>query len=117
VALVEAPGDIRLEGVDAAVEKTMTWLRAFPDGQIKVENEVANADWVAQRLIFEAISDTVAVMRSGRIVEQGRAGELYARPKSDYTKALLAAVPVPDPERMLHRKAERRRLRAAVAQG
>jgi oligopeptide transport system ATP-binding protein len=65
--------------------------------------------------VVRAISDTIAVMRNGRIVEQGPAGELYTRPKSDYTKALLAAVPVPDPERMLHRKAERRRLRAAIA--
>ena len=43
------------------------------------------------------ISDTVAVMYLGEIVEHGPADEVFAAPMHPYTRALLAAVPVPDP--------------------
>jgi oligopeptide transport system ATP-binding protein len=60
--------------------------------------------------VVRSMSDTIAVMREGVIVEQGPAERVYTRPESDYTRALLAAVPVPDPERMQERKLERRRV-------
>jgi peptide/nickel transport system ATP-binding protein len=43
--------------------------------------------------VVEYIADFVAVMRAGRIEEQGACGEVLARPTRDYTRALLAAVP------------------------
>jgi len=43
------------------------------------------------------ISDTIAVMYLGEIVEQGPAEEIFREPAHPYTKALLDAVPVPDP--------------------
>ncbi|NQX66887.1 ABC transporter ATP-binding protein [Paenibacillus alba] len=43
------------------------------------------------------ISDRVAVMYKGRIVELAESEELYANPLHAYTKSLLAAIPVPDP--------------------
>jgi ABC-type oligopeptide transport system ATPase subunit len=61
------------------------------------------------------MSDTIAVMREGKIVEQGPAGRVYTRPEGDYTRALLAAVPVADPERVRERKAARRLLPATLA--
>ena len=64
--------------------------------------------------VVRGMSDTIAVMHEGRIVEQGPAEDVYTNPQSDYTRALLAAVPVPDPERMRARKAERRRLEPAL---
>jgi ABC-type oligopeptide transport system ATPase subunit len=65
--------------------------------------------------VVRGMSDTIAVMREGKIVEQGPAGRVYTRPESDYTRALLAAVPVADPERMRERKAARRLLPATLA--
>jgi ABC-type oligopeptide transport system ATPase subunit len=47
----------------------------------------------------------------------GDASQVYNNPQQDYTKALLAAVPVPDPRRMRERKRERRKLAHAVAEG
>ena len=43
--------------------------------------------------VVEYIADSVAVMRAGRIVEQGAAAEVLSRPQHDYTRTLLAAVP------------------------
>jgi oligopeptide transport system ATP-binding protein len=60
--------------------------------------------------VVRHISDRIAVMNHGKIVEQGTADQVCESPKDDYTKKLLAAVPIPDP-----RESRERRERASSA--
>ena len=50
------------------------------------------------------ISDRIAVMYRGRIVEMGSAECVYTNPQHAYTKSLLSAIPLPDPREEKNRK-------------
>lgn len=47
--------------------------------------------------VVRHLSDRVAVMRQGRIVEIGERDQIFDRPQHEYTRTLLAAIPIPDP--------------------
>ncbi|TSD94788.1 dipeptide ABC transporter ATP-binding protein [Gordonia rubripertincta] len=49
--------------------------------------------------VVEQISDTVAVMHNGRVVEAGPASQILHDPETDYTRSLLAAIPPEVPQR------------------
>ena len=58
--------------------------------------------------VVDRLADRVAVLRNGTLQEIGTRDEVLRNPQTDYTRRLVAAVPVPDP-------AEQRRRRAASA--
>ncbi|WP_418061381.1 dipeptide ABC transporter ATP-binding protein [Pimelobacter simplex] len=49
--------------------------------------------------VVHQVADRVAVLRAGQVVEEGPVGAVFTRPREDYTRRLLDAVPVPDPNR------------------
>ena len=61
--------------------------------------------------VIRHISDYVCVMHLGKIVEQGDTEEVFTNPQDPYTKALLSAIPIPDP------KVERTRERLVYKDG
>jgi oligopeptide/dipeptide ABC transporter ATP-binding protein len=57
--------------------------------------------------VVRQVSDRIAVMYAGRVVEIGPAREIYRRPAHPYTQLLLRSVPIPDPELERRRRASR----------
>jgi len=81
-AVVEAPGDVRVEGREATTEYAMAWLRAFPDARITVHNELVDGDWVAQEFTFEGTHEDTLSSPNGDIPAthkrlQGRAVQVF----------------------------------------
>ena len=57
--------------------------------------------------VVNDVADTVGVLRAGKLVEFGPAAKVFASPTADYTRRLVAAVPIPDPVRQRERRAQR----------
>ncbi|WP_427129998.1 ABC transporter ATP-binding protein [Pseudarthrobacter sp. S9] len=63
--------------------------------------------------VVDVLADRICVMQRGRIVEQGTRDQILRNPQEIYTQRLLAAVPLPDPDK----QRERRELRAQLLAG
>ena len=63
--------------------------------------------------VVDIVAHDVAVMSLGQLVEVGTTAEVLSAPRHPYTRALLAAVPVPDPAAQRERREERAALLAA----
>jgi peptide/nickel transport system ATP-binding protein len=57
--------------------------------------------------VVEMLSDRIAVMKDGLLVEQGSVEDILLHPKKEYTRQLIAAVPVPDPAEQARRRGAR----------
>ncbi|MDA2811304.1 ABC transporter ATP-binding protein [Nocardiopsis sp. RSe5-2] len=62
--------------------------------------------------VVRQVSDRVAVMKKGRVVELSDSDSVYEDPQDEYTRSLLNAAPVLDPDEAREHRAERVRLRA-----
>lgn len=54
--------------------------------------------------VVKHISDRIAIMYLGNIVEESTGDAIYAEPRHPYTQSLISAIPVPDPHRQQHRE-------------
>ncbi len=57
--------------------------------------------------VVEILAQRIAVMQNGSLVELGSVEQILMSPEQPYTRRLLAAVPVPDPDRQQLRRVER----------
>lgn len=71
-----------------------------------ISHDIAVVRHIAQRTL---------VMYLGEVVELGDTEQVVERPQHEYTKKLIAAVPVPDPKLEMERREERRRMRREAA--
>ena len=70
--IFEAPGGVRVEGAEAATEYAMSWLNAFPDARITVQNQVVAGDWVAEQFTFTGTHKETLSGPGGEIPPTGR---------------------------------------------
>ncbi|MFF2197460.1 dipeptide ABC transporter ATP-binding protein [Streptomyces sp. NPDC058157] len=95
--------DEPVSALDVTTQAQVTALLA----EIQRELGIALVFIAHDLAVVRQVSDRVAVMRAGRIVEEGPVDEVYGRPAHPYTRQLLGAVPVLDPRLAARRRSAR----------
>jgi oligopeptide/dipeptide ABC transporter ATP-binding protein len=95
--------DEPVSALDLSIQSQVLYLLVALRAELKLSYLFISHDLA----VIRYISDRVAVMYLGQIVELADVDQLYAQPAHPYTQALLSAIPQPDPER--------RRSRAVLA--
>ncbi|WP_371527338.1 ABC transporter ATP-binding protein [Streptomyces sp. NBC_01283] len=101
--------DEPVSALDVTTQAQVTALLA----ELQREHGLALVFIAHDLAVVRQVSDRIAVMRQGRIVEHGTVDEVYGAPQQAYTRQLLAAVPALDPEAAARRRTARRELAAA----
>ncbi|MEU3738989.1 ABC transporter ATP-binding protein [Streptomyces sp. NPDC032198] len=101
--------DEPVSALDVTTQAQVTGLLA----ELQREHGLALVFIAHDLAVVRQVSDRIAVMRQGRIVEHGTVDEVYGAPQQAYTQQLLAAVPALDPEAAARRRTARRELAAA----
>jgi peptide/nickel transport system ATP-binding protein len=102
VLIADEPTSALDVSVQAAVLDMFAELQSrYEFACLFVSHDLAVVDMLAHRVL---------VLKDGRQVEQGPTQEVLHHPIEDYTKRLLAAAPVPDPDDQLAKRTDRRRL-------
>jgi steroid delta-isomerase-like uncharacterized protein len=71
-AVFEAPGDVHVEGREAATEYAMAWVNAFQDAKLNVHHEIATDEWVVQEFVFEGTHTGTLSTPAGEIPPTNR---------------------------------------------
>ncbi|QCU77683.1 ABC transporter ATP-binding protein [Citricoccus sp. SGAir0253] len=102
VLIADEPTSALDVSVQAAVLDMFAELQSrYEFACLFVSHDLAVVDMLAHRVL---------VLKDGREVEQGPTAEVLHHPAQDYTRRLLAAAPVPDPDEQLAKRTDRRRL-------
>jgi steroid delta-isomerase-like uncharacterized protein len=70
--ILEAPGDVHLEGAGASTEYAMSWLRAFPDARVTIDNEIESGDWVVFQFTFQGTHEQPLISPEGEVPATNR---------------------------------------------
>jgi oligopeptide/dipeptide ABC transporter ATP-binding protein len=92
--------DEPISALDVSIQAQVVNLMADLRAQLGLTYLMVSHDLSMVRYL----SDRVAVMYLGRIVEIGRRDDVFDRPRHPYTQALLSAIPTPDPKRERQRR-------------
>ena len=105
-ALREAVSALDVSVQAQVINLLMDLQKEFGVSLLFIAHDIAVVRHIAQRIM---------VLYFGEVVEIGDSEQVVMEPRHDYTRKLIASVPVPDPKEEMKRREERRRLRREAA--